>query len=93
MAEAAVHEGLFRAVVQDGQIVHGAWLHKRAEGGFVGTCPRCHDYLVPLRPQEIAGRTDYEANCRDQACGYSLCAPGGRVLRTSARASARPKGG
>lgn len=72
-------QGLYRLVHEDGAIKHAAWLRARAEHQQVGTCPRCNDYLIPAPPYEHAGRTDYQADCRNSECGYSLVAPGGRV--------------
>jgi hypothetical protein len=85
-------DGLWRRVLANGEINHAAWLHVRAEGGFVGTCRKCGHYLIPQRPEEHAGRTDYEADCQNEECGGVILAPGGRVIRHSAAKSLQPKG-
>lgn len=74
-------EGLYHKLITDGEIDHAAWMRARAERRAVGTCRDCHDYLMPLMPHEHAGRTDYQADCR--TCGYTLLAPGGRVMRSA----------
>jgi hypothetical protein len=85
------HEGFSRRVVRSEQgkaekwIDHGSWLRARAEGGFVGTCRRCGDYLVPRIPDEHGGRIDYEADCRNEACRYTIMAPGGRVFSSAVK--------
>lgn len=86
------HNGFYRAVIANGEINHAAWMHKRATGEFVGTCRKCGDYLIPERPDDHAGRTDYEATCRNADCAGTVMAPGGRVLRHSAAKSLQPKG-
>lgn len=80
-------EGFYRNVIDGGEIDHAAWLRARAESRFVGTCRRCNDYLLPLRPHEHAGRTDYQADCRNPDCGYTLLAPGGRVMRSALKSA------
>lgn len=86
--------GLWRKLLDtDGNIDHHAWLRAHASGEFVGNCRSCGDYLVPIQPTEISGRFDYSAYCRQtESCRYELNAPGGRVLRRSARLSERSKG-
>lgn len=81
--------GLWKRFITDGEINHGAWLRARAEGQWVGTCRRCGDYLVPQSPQEHGNRTDYEADCRNEKCGFVMMAPGGRVAGGSTRKSER----
>lgn len=82
--------GLWRSVLDGDAVDHGKWLRVCSEGGFVGTCT-CGDYLVPVRPYEVAGRFDYLATCRRESCAHELLSPGGRVLRRSARLSERPR--
>jgi hypothetical protein len=73
-----------------GHIQHGPWLRAMAEGAHVGTCRRCGDWLIPQRPREVsASRTDYQADCRDEGCGWVCVIPGGRYLVGSTRLSER----
>lgn len=81
------HDGLWRRYVAAGEVLHAAWLHARSAGEWVGTCRLCGDYLIPLPPDEHAGRIDYEAACRNRQCRYVLLAPGGRVMGGSAAKS------
>lgn len=86
------HDGLFRRVVANGEIVHNEWMRVRAEGGFVGTCRTCGDYLIPAAPDEHTGRIDYQADCRSDTCRATLLSPGGRVMRGTTTRSLLPKG-
>jgi len=70
--------GLWRRFIADGAIAEAPWRHACAEGGPVGNCA-CGAYLFARRPETVAGRTDYTAECR--SCGKEISAPGGR-LRT-----------
>ena len=102
----ALEHGLWARFTDGDRINHGAWLRVRAEGGFVGTCRRCGDYLVPLAPYEHTDdRVDYEAHCRREivatmvggkrqveGCEWTLSAPGGRMLRRSSRHDEMPTG-
>lgn len=81
--------GLWKRFIEDGQINHGQWLRARAEGQWVGTCRRCGDYLTPEAPDEHGQRTDYQASCRSDKCGYVMSAPGGRIALGSTRKSER----
>lgn len=97
--------GLWARYRSGNQIDHAAWMRACADGSWVGTCRRCGDYLLPLRPYQInAKRTDYEAHCRREVvvrlidgvrtvegCGWILNAPSGRALTYSSRASERSK--
>jgi hypothetical protein len=86
-------EGIYRTIAPHGEIDHAAWLRARAEGRPVGGCRSCGDYMMPQRPDEHSGRTDYEAQCRNfDKCGTVTLAPGGRVL-SSALKSHRAKRG
>lgn len=78
-----------RFVDSDGRINHAAWLRARAEGQWVGTCRRCGDYLIPEAPHEHDNRSDYQASCRNDGCGYVMTAPGGRIALGSTRKSER----
>lgn len=83
--------GIARHLVHDDEIDHGRWLRACAEGTLVGECRTCGGYLRPLPPAEISrDRFDYEAECI--ACGKSINAPRGRVLRRSGRHSEMPGG-
>lgn len=76
--------GLYKRYLSHGTIDHHNWLRARAEAAHVGTCRRCNGRLIPERPHEHNGRTDYTATCEDtEHCGYTLAAPGGRVMRAS----------
>lgn len=91
---AAGDRGLWaRFVGADGLIIHSLWMRACAERAFVGVCRRCGDYLLPERPIEVAGRSDYEARCVRPAgvCGWTCNAPGGRVFRGSSRYFERGK--
>lgn len=82
--------GLWARYRAGNEIEHAAWMRACAEGAWVGTCRRCGDYLIPLRPHQVSGkRTDYEAHCRNDACGAIVLACCGRVLSYSSRASER----
>jgi hypothetical protein len=86
--------GLWKRFVDNGCVVHGAWLRACAEGSFVGTCRICCDYLAPRHPHEArAGRYDYEYQCRNVQCGQIYNAPGGRMFVRSSRSSERGSGG
>lgn len=74
-----------RFVDGDRNIDYHQWLRAIAEHAFVGTCRRCGDQLIPMRPTDHGGRTDYEAHCRRTDCGWICNAPGGRLLRRSSR--------
>lgn len=84
--------GLWQRFVDGDQVAHGAWLRACAEHTFVGTCRVCGDYLTPAYPEQLDGRTDYEARCRSERCGHTVVAPGGRLLRRSSRHSQMPAG-
>lgn len=72
--------GLWRRYLTGNQIDHPAWLRARAEHAPVGTCRRCNANLHPETPHDRGGgRLDYTAVCA--GCGYTLSAPGGRVVR------------
>lgn len=76
--------GLWRRYLNHGAIDHGNWLRARAEHSAVGTCRLCAADLVPQPPHDRGnGRLDYEAACSNPACGWTLLAPGGRVMRGS----------
>ena len=98
-------QGLWARYRIGNEINHSMWMRACAEGSYVGTCRRCGDYLIPLRPYQVnTKRTDYEAHCRREVvirlidgvrsvegCGYIICAPNGRCLTYSSRASERSK--
>ena len=84
--------GLWARYKTGNQVDHAAWMRACAEGSWVGTCRLCGDYLIPVRPHQAnAKRTDYEAHCRAEACGWILNAPGGRIVHYSSRAQERRK--
>ncbi len=85
-------QGLWSRLTNGFYIDHSAWMRACAEGHHVGTCRRCGDYLVPRHPDQVGNRTDYEANCRVEACGWTLNAPGGRILTRSSRHNEMPSG-
>jgi hypothetical protein len=89
-----LQHGLWARYARNGEIDHGAWLRacNQAPREHVGTCRHCGGLLRPRHPWQLGQRFDYEAVCL--ACGHGICAPGGRVLARSGRASERPsKGG
>lgn len=73
--------GLWRRYLTGGTVDHGAWLRARAEHAPVGTCRACGRDLHPQPPADRGpGRGhDYEAVCA--GCGWTMLAPGGRVVR------------
>lgn len=88
--------GVWRSMVgADGKILDGKWETARRDGSFVGTCRRCGSYLRPRAPEEINGRTDYEATCINMVastvlrggvqtavpCAYAAVAPNGVAYR------------
>lgn len=81
------NHGLYRRFLDgNGNIEHGQWLRACAEGQPVGTCRRCGSTLIPRRPDQINDkRTDYEADCHNEACARVFNAPGGRVKRPDSR--------
>lgn len=96
--------GVWRSLVRaDGRIDHEKWMMAISNGQFVGTCRMCGDYLIPARPEDHAGRRDYEATCRntsigkamrgnaqvDIACAYTVVAVNGRTFSGTTRAKAR----
>lgn len=101
-----LNHGLWARYVDGDTINHAAWLRACAEGGYVGTCRRCGDYLKPRYPNEVSDRrTDYEAHCRRETtativdgkrvvdgCGWECNASDGRILHRSSRTSERKKG-
>lgn len=85
--------GLWTRFVDNGRIVHGAWLRACAERSHVGTCRECGNYLAPVHPYEVRpGCFDYEYHCTDTACGHTHNAPGGRMFMRSSRKSERNGG-
>lgn len=82
-----LRHGLYQRFVDgSGHVDHGKWLRAIAEGAHVGTCRRCGDYLIAQRPQQISQtRTDYEAQCRNDACRWVCSAPGGRYFARTSR--------
>lgn len=91
--------GIWDRFVDAGDVInHAAWLRACAEGGFVGTCRACGDFLLPQPPDERDGRHDYTAVCRSgndgpgKGCGHEVNAPGGRRLRRSSRHLQMPTG-
>jgi uncharacterized OB-fold protein len=83
-------EGIYRTIAPDREIDHHAWLRARAEGRPVGSCRSCGDYMMPQRPDEHSGRTDYEAQCR--TCGRVLLAPGGRRMSSALKSHRANRG-
>jgi hypothetical protein len=82
---------LWKRFVDNGQVVHSAWLRACAEGGaYVGTCRECGGYLKPRHPETVGRRTDYEATC--VSCSHGVLAPDGKTLHRSARRNERPGG-
>lgn len=83
--------GLYpRFIDGKGSIDHGQWLRAIAEGVPVGSCRRCGADMMPRRPQSFtATRIDYEAQCRNEMCGYVINAPAGRYLTPSSRLGER----
>lgn len=102
----ALDHGLWARFAEGDRIDHAAWLRAGAEGGFVGSCRRCGDYLTPLYPDDRGKeRFDYEAHCRRhivvtyvdgkrhvEGCGAEVNAPGGRLLRKSGQHNEMPRG-
>lgn len=98
--------GLWRSMVKNGHIDDMKWKEAVSTGGFVGTCRRCGDYMIPGKPVEVNGRTDYEARCRNMAgskarrggqvvdvpCDYVMNAPGGRTYAGTTRGASRKRG-
>jgi hypothetical protein len=82
--------GLWSRVLDNGRVDHGLWLRTCAEGGFVGTCRICGDYVRPSHPAEVGTRTDYEYACRSTTCGQTYLSVGGRTLTRSSRRAERP---
>jgi len=87
-----VAHSLWTRFVDDGTVRHFAWLEAVRDHLYVGTCGACGDYLVPLPPDHVGKRVDYEARCRSEAvstmvggqrevsgCGQIVLLPGGRV--------------
>ncbi len=89
----------------DGRINEAAWLRAIASHEFVGTCRQCGAYLTPQRPEEVAGRKDFEAHCQRSPTGFSIVdgrlvatgcgwifnAPDGRRCERSSRWSEQPR--
>lgn len=101
----ALQHGLWARVKDvDGTVNEAAWLRAYAMHEFVGTCRICGSYLVPLRPEQIGNRKDFEAHCIHwptivatvdgvravTGCGWALNAPGGRRCERSSRWSEQP---
>lgn len=101
----ALLHGLWQRVKDaDGTINEAAWLRACAEHGFVGTCRVCGSYLVPMHPEQIGGRKDFEAHCSSwpavnatvngvrtvTGCGQVFNAPNGRRCERSMRWSEQP---
>lgn len=97
--------GLWKSILDGaGRIDHNKWMMAIRNGQYVGTCRRCGDYLVPARPDDHAGRRDYEATCRNEsignavrgnvqvdiACAYTIVAINGRTY--AGTTSTRRKG-
>lgn len=108
----AVFDGLQHGLWQrfkagDGTVNEAAWLRACAEHGFVGTCRVCGAYLVPLHPEQVGKRKDFEAHCSRwptivstvdnvrtvTGCGWILNAPNGRRCERSSRWSEQPNRG
>lgn len=101
----ALQHGLWaRYKAADGTVDEGAWLRACAERGFVGTCRVCGAFLVPLHPEQVNSRKDFEAHCSNwptvvstvddvrtvTGCGWILNAPNGRRCERSMRWSEQP---
>jgi hypothetical protein len=84
---------LWKRFVDNGCVVHGAWLRACAENSYVGTCRICGDYLIPRHPYAVRAGYDYEYQCRNVQCGHIYNAPGGRSFARSSRSSERGSGG
>lgn len=80
---AVTRVGLYGPICRGGEIDHGAWLRAHAEGRAVGDCRRCGQDLMPLTPENHGQGYDYQADCRDERCGYTILAPRGRVYSSA----------
>lgn len=79
--------GIWRRHIGAGNVIdHATWLRAHNTGDPIGHCRRCGLHLHAEAPDDHQGRTDYTASCVDtHGCGYSLTAPGGRIMRGSAQ--------
>ena len=80
--------GVFGRFVAGDHVDSGQWNRARAAGEIVGVCRVCGGYLKALGVYQVGRVEWYEARCID--CGHEITAPGGRVLRRSARFTEQP---
>lgn len=79
---------LWSRVTNGDLIDSGQWSRAKAASEFVGECRNCGGYLLPGSIIQVGRIEWYEARC--VACGHEVAAPGGRILRRSARWSEQP---
>lgn len=85
--------GLWAFVVTGGRVDDSVWRRASANSEIVGVCRECGGYVMPADPPDYGEKTAirfYVARCGE--CGREIVAPGGRVLRGSARLTERSAG-